>query len=119
MRHEFTTLWLSLYRFSRKFARDQACRASRQCLVLRFSTVIDKKAAHHTVHLAYVRQQMGHALTGCRQWIPAEHLAGSATARRTDPPAGLRNQSRGVVAISVQRAVGHGWSFPAARRITR
>ena len=28
----------------------------------------------NTVHLAYVREQTGHALIGAREWIPAEHL---------------------------------------------
>ena len=29
----------------------------------------------NTVHLSYVRERVGHALIGARQWIPAEQLA--------------------------------------------
>jgi SRSO17 transposase len=28
----------------------------------------------NTVHLSYVREKVGHALIGARQWIPAEHI---------------------------------------------
>ena len=28
----------------------------------------------NTVHLAYVRENTGHALIGARQWVPHEHI---------------------------------------------
>jgi len=34
----------------------------------------------NTVHLAYVRERVGHALIAARQWIPAEHLDDPDTA---------------------------------------
>lgn len=55
----------------------------------------------NTVHLAYVRQQVGHALIGCRQWIPAEHLADPATATRMGLPAGLEFATKGQHAVQL------------------
>ncbi|CNE22163.1 Transposase (fragment) [Mycobacterium tuberculosis] len=55
----------------------------------------------NTVHLAYVRQQVGHALIGCRQWIPAEHLTDPRTAARMGLPAGLGFATKGQLAVQV------------------
>lgn len=61
----------------------------------------------NTVHLAYVRQQVGHALIGCRQWIPAEHLADPPTAARMGLPAGLGFATKGQLAVQVLQDAAH------------
>ena len=43
----------------------------------------------NTVHLSYVREQVGHALIGARQWIPAEHIDDPATTDRMGLPTEL------------------------------
>ncbi|MWA07632.1 IS701 family transposase [Actinomadura sp. LD22] len=55
----------------------------------------------NTVHLAYVRQQVGHALIGCRQWIPAEQVADPGTAARMGLPDGLGLATKGQLAVQV------------------
>jgi SRSO17 transposase len=49
----------------------------------------------NTVHLSYIRQGVGHSLIGCRQWIPAEHLADPVTAARMGLPADLEFATKG------------------------
>jgi SRSO17 transposase len=49
----------------------------------------------NTVHLAYVRQDVGHALIGCRQWIPAEQITDAHRAARMGLPAGLGFATKG------------------------
>lgn len=61
----------------------------------------------NTVHLAYVRQQVGHALIGCRQWIPAEQLADPVTAARMGLPDGLEFATKGQLAVQVLADAAH------------
>lgn len=55
----------------------------------------------NTVHLSYVRQSVGHSLIGCRQWIPAEHLADPASAARMGLPAGLEFATKGQLGVQL------------------
>ena len=55
----------------------------------------------NTVHLSYVREHIGHALIGARQWIPAEHLDDPATADRMGLPAELVFRTKGQLAIDL------------------
>ena len=40
------------------------------------------------MHLSYVREGIGHALIGFRQWIPDEHIADPVTSLRMGLPRG-------------------------------
>lgn len=55
----------------------------------------------NTVHLAYVRERVGHALIGARQWIPAEHLADAGTAAAMGIADGTAFRTKGQLAIDV------------------
>ena len=55
----------------------------------------------NTVHLSYVREHIGHALIGARQWIPAGHLDDPATADRMGLPAELVFRTKGQLAIDL------------------
>ena len=55
----------------------------------------------NTVHLAYVRERVGHALIAARQWIPAEHLTDADTAAGMGIAAGLAFRTKGQLAIDI------------------
>jgi SRSO17 transposase len=55
----------------------------------------------NTVHLAYVRERVGHALIAARQWIPAEHLTDPDTAARMGITGGLTFRTKGQLAIDI------------------
>jgi SRSO17 transposase len=55
----------------------------------------------NTVHLAYVRERVGHALIGARQWIPAEHLGDPGTAAGMGIADGLAFRTKGQLAIDI------------------
>nr|WP_309226387.1 IS701 family transposase [Micromonospora solifontis] len=55
----------------------------------------------NTVHLSYVREGVGHALIGARQWIPAEQIDDVDTAAAMGLPAGLRFGTKGHLAIDI------------------
>jgi len=54
-----------------------------------------------TVHLAYAREGIGHALIAARQWIPREHLEDPATRRVMRLPPGLAFRTKGQLAIDL------------------
>jgi SRSO17 transposase len=54
-----------------------------------------------TVHLAYVREQAGHALIGARQWIPAEHLSDRVQSQGMGLPPDLVFRTKGQLAIDI------------------
>jgi DDE superfamily endonuclease len=56
-----------------------------------------------TVHLSYVREKTGHALTGFRQWIPEEHIASVVTFLKMALPLGLKFLTKGQLAIEILR----------------
>jgi len=69
-----------------------------------------------TVHLAYVRERVGHALIGARQWIPAEHLADADTAAGMGIADGLAFRTKGQLAIDIRTdAYADGVAFDFAR----
>ena len=55
----------------------------------------------NTVHLAYVRERVGHALIGAQQWIPAEHLTDPVTAAAMGIADGLTFRTKGQLAIDI------------------
>ena len=55
----------------------------------------------NTVHLAYVREQTGHALTGAREQIPAGHIGDPATSAGMGLPADLVFRTKGQLAIGI------------------
>ena len=55
----------------------------------------------NTVHLAYVREQTGHALIGAREWIPAEHLQDPVKAVIMGLPPDLAFRTKGQLAIDI------------------
>lgn len=55
----------------------------------------------NTVHLAYVRAGVGHALIGSRQWIPAEQISDPVTAITTGLPLELTFATKGELAITL------------------
>ncbi|PZG26024.1 hypothetical protein C1I98_34170 [Spongiactinospora gelatinilytica] len=57
----------------------------------------------NTVHLAYVRAGVGHALIGARQWIPAEQISDPVTAITTALPQELAFATKGEPAIGLLR----------------
>jgi len=61
------------------------------------------KAANgiNTVHLAYVREGAGHALTGARERIPAGHLKDPAESAVMGLPPDLAFRTRGQLAIDI------------------
>ena len=46
----------------------------------------------NTVHLSYVREGVGHALIGFRQWIPDEHIGDPVKSARMGLPPGVSLQ---------------------------
>jgi SRSO17 transposase len=54
-----------------------------------------------TVHLSYVRDRVGHALIGARQWIPAEHIADPAKSLLMGLPLDLQFRTKGQLAIDI------------------
>jgi hypothetical protein len=75
----------------------------------------------NTVHLSYVRERIGHALIGARQWIPAEHLGDPDTAAGMGILDGLAFRTKGQLAIDIcTDAYADGVTFdsPAATRYT-
>lgn len=66
----------------------------------------------NTVHLAYVRERVGHALIAARQWIPAEHLTDPATTAKMGIPPELVFRTKGQLAIDLcTDAFADGVSF--------
>jgi hypothetical protein len=55
----------------------------------------------NTVHLAYVREQTGHALIGAREWIPAGHIGDPVTSVAMGLPEGLAFRTKGQLAIDI------------------
>ena len=55
----------------------------------------------NTVHLSYVREGVGHALVGFRQWIPEEHISDPVTSLRMGLPLDLEFRTKGQLAISI------------------
>ena len=54
-----------------------------------------------TVHLAYVRENAGHALIAARQWIPREHIGDSVKSQVMGLPEGLVFRTKGQLAIDL------------------
>jgi len=66
----------------------------------------------NTVHLSYVRDKTGHALTGARQWIPREQITDPVTSLVTGLPPGLVFRTKGQLAIDILTgAYADGVSF--------
>ena len=55
----------------------------------------------NTVHLSYVRQQVGHGLIGFRQWIPREQITDPAARRRMGLPEDLGFATKGELAVQI------------------
>jgi SRSO17 transposase len=55
----------------------------------------------NTVHLAYVRDGIGHALIGARQWIPREHIDDPVKVLVMGLPLDLEFRTKGQLAIEV------------------
>ena len=55
----------------------------------------------NTVHLAYVREDAGHALIGARQWIPQAHIGDPVTSLVMGLPLDLRFRTKGQLAIDI------------------
>jgi hypothetical protein len=54
-----------------------------------------------TVHLAYVRENTGHALIAARQWIPREHVEDPVKSLVAGLPADLVFRTKGQLAIGI------------------
>jgi SRSO17 transposase len=54
-----------------------------------------------SVHLSYVRERIGHALIGARQWIPAEHLSDPVKSLIMGLPGDLVFRTKGQLAIDI------------------
>jgi len=55
----------------------------------------------NTVHLSYVRERTGHALTGARQWIPQEHIDDPVKSLLMGLPLDLGFRTKGQLAIDI------------------
>ncbi|MGI5157512.1 IS701 family transposase [Microbispora sp. CA-102843] len=55
----------------------------------------------NTVHLSYIRDRIGHALAGTRQWIPHEHIADPVTSLVMGLPLDLEFRTKGQLAIDL------------------
>ena len=55
----------------------------------------------NTVHLAYVREETGHALAGARQWIPREHIEDAVRSLVMGLPLDLEFRTKGQLAIDL------------------
>ena len=53
------------------------------------------------MHLSYVREGVGHALIGFRQWIPDEHITDPVTSLRMGLPVDLTFRTKGQLAIDI------------------
>jgi SRSO17 transposase len=63
----------------------------------------------NTVHLSSVREGVGHALIGFRQWIPDEHIGDPVKSLRMGLPPDLRFRTKGQLAIDICTTVAaHG-----------
>lgn len=66
----------------------------------------------NTVHLSYVRDEVGHALIGCCQWIPAEHFDDPVLVEKMGLPEGLGFATKGQLATRIlARARADGTVF--------
>ena len=54
-----------------------------------------------TVHLAYVREGAGHALTGARQWVPREQIEDPVKVLLMGLPLDLQFRTKGQLAIDI------------------
>jgi SRSO17 transposase len=55
----------------------------------------------NTVHLSYVREGVGHALIGAREWIPAEHISDPVKCLAMKLPEDLVFRTKGELAIDI------------------
>jgi len=55
----------------------------------------------NTVHLAYVREHVGHALIGARQWIPAAQITDPGRSAAMGLPPDLEFRTKGQLAIDI------------------
>jgi len=55
----------------------------------------------NTVHLAYVREGIGHALIGAREWIPAAHIGDPVKSAVMGLPEDLAFRTKGQLAIDI------------------
>ena len=55
----------------------------------------------NTVHLSYIRERVGHALIGARQWIPTGHVSDPVTSTSMGLPADLGFATKGQLAIDI------------------
>jgi SRSO17 transposase len=63
----------------------------------------------NTVHLAYVREGIGHALVGAREWIPAAQIGDPVASAVMGLPEDLVFRTKGQLAIDIlAEAVGDG-----------
>ena len=60
----------------------------------------------NTVHLAYVREHVGHALIGARQWIPAAQIDDPVRSLVMGLPLDLGFRSKGQLAIDTEALAG-------------
>lgn len=69
----------------------------------------------NTVHLSYVRERIGHALIGARQWIPAEHISDPVTSAGMGLPTDLEFRTKGQLASDIcAEAYADGLAFDFA-----
>jgi hypothetical protein len=62
--------------------------------------------------LSYVRERVGHALIGARQWIPAEHIMDPVASAGMGLPPGLKFRTKGQLAIDIcAEAYADGLAF--------
>ena len=69
----------------------------------------------NTVHLAYVREDTGHALIAARQWIPREHLEDPARRTMMRLPPGLALPHQGPAGHRPARRGARGRHRPGFR----
>ena len=55
----------------------------------------------NTVHLAYVREHAGHALTGARQWVPRAHIEDPVRSLLMGLPLDLEFRTKGQLATGI------------------
>lgn len=55
----------------------------------------------NTVHLSYIREGTGHALTGARQWVPREQIADPVKSLIMGLPLNLAFRTKGQLAIDL------------------
>ena len=65
-----------------------------------------------TVHLAYVRERVGHALIGARQWVPEEYISDPVKSLVMGLPGDLVFRTKGQLAVGVlTEALADGAAF--------